>query len=148
MHLAGVGDDAAIHLVAGNADGAADDHAAEGDDGDLGGATADVDDHAAGRLHHGQARADGGGERLFDKEAGASARAEGGVVHRPLLHLGDAAGNADDHARLGEEGAVLHGADEIAQHPLRDLEVGDDAVAQGRTATMFAGVRPTMRCAS
>ena len=51
MDLAGVGDDLLVHLVAGDADGGADDDAAEGDDGDLGGAAADVDDHAAGGFH-------------------------------------------------------------------------------------------------
>ena len=130
MHLAGVGDDAAVHLVAGDADGPAHDHAAEGDDGDLGSAAADVDDHAAGRFHDGEARADGGGEGLLDEEAGAGAGAERGIVNRAFLDLRDAAGDADDDTGLGEEGAVLHGADEVAEHPLRDLEVGDHAVAQ------------------
>ena len=131
MHLAGIGDDAAVHLVASDADGAADDHAAEGDDGDLGRAAADVDDHAPGRLHDGESGANGGGERLLDEEARAGAGAERSVVDGSLLDLGYAAGNADDDAGLGEERTVLNGADEVAEHPLRDLKVGDDAVAQG-----------------
>ena len=131
MHLAGIGDDAAVHLVAGDADRAADDHAAEGDDGNLGRAATDVDDHAPGRLHDGKAGADGGGKGLLDEEARAGARTESGVVNGALLNLRDAAGDADDDAGLGEEGTVLNGTDEVAEHPFRDLEVGDDAVAQG-----------------
>ncbi len=43
----GVGDDVLVHLVAADADAAADDDAAEADDGDLRRAAADVDDEAA-----------------------------------------------------------------------------------------------------
>jgi len=38
--------------------------------------------------------------------------------------------------------------DEVAQHLLGDLEIGDHAVLQGGMATMWAGVRPIMRLAS
>ena len=43
---------------------------------------------------------------------------------------------------------LVDGADEVVEHALRDVEVGDDAVFEGRTAMMLAGVRPTMRLAS
>jgi hypothetical protein len=53
-----------------------------------------------------------------------------GVLDRALLHAGDAARHADDDARLGEVPALVHLLDEVAQHPLGGVEVGDDAVAQ------------------
>ena len=52
-------------------------------------------------------------------------------LDRALLHPGDAGGDADDHARLREETALVHLLDEVAEHLLRDVEVGDDAVLQG-----------------
>src|SRR5690349_10314873 len=53
--------DRLVELIATDADGLAAHDAAERDDRDLGGATADVDDHVAGGLLHREARADGGG---------------------------------------------------------------------------------------
>jgi hypothetical protein len=46
-----------------------------------------------------------------------------------LLDLGDAARSAHDQARM-RDATVDHLSDEVAQHLLGDLEVGDDAVAQ------------------
>ena len=60
-------DDGLVHLVAADAHGLRKDDAGERDDGDLGGAAADVDDHVAGRLGDRQARADGRGHGLFDQ---------------------------------------------------------------------------------
>ena len=51
----------------------------------------------------GQAGADGGRHRLLDEVAAARAGVEGGVVDGALFDLGDAAGDADDDARLGDE---------------------------------------------
>ena len=62
-----IGNDRFVHLVAGHADGAGVDDAGEGDDGDVGGAAADVDDHISARLGDGQAGADGGDHGLFDE---------------------------------------------------------------------------------
>src|SRR6185436_14596742 len=47
--------DRLVELVAGDADGAGGDDAAEGEDGDLGGAAADVDDHVADGIEHREA---------------------------------------------------------------------------------------------
>src|SRR6202007_1566863 len=59
--------DGLVHLVAGHADGARIDDAGEGDDGDVGGAAADVDDHVAAGLGDGQAGADGRHHGLLDE---------------------------------------------------------------------------------
>ena len=89
--------------------------AAQRDHGHLGGAAADVDDHAADRFGDRQAGADGRGHRLFDQVGLARAGVEGGVVHGALLHFGDAAGDADDHARArqAERSSLVHLADEV-----------------------------------
>ncbi len=52
-------------------------------------------------------------------------------MDRTLFDLGDTAGDADHHAWLGEEAAVVHGTDEISQHLLGDFEVGYDTIAEG-----------------
>src|SRR5690606_36186906 len=121
-------DDRVVELVAADAHRLAGDHAAERDHGDLGGATADVDDHVPGRLVHRQSGTDGGGHRLLDDPGRLAGPGElRSVLHGALLDAGDARGHADDHAGLGEPAAV-HLLDEVAQHGLADLEVRDHAV--------------------
>ncbi len=123
-------DDRVVELVAGDTDRLAGHDATEGDDRDLGRAAADVDDHVAGGLLHGEAGTDGRGHGLLDDVGGlAGAGVLGGLLHGPLLHAGDARGDADHHAGLGEAAAV-HLVDEVAEHLLAHLEVGDDAVLQ------------------
>ena len=120
-----------VELVAGDPHRLRGDDAAERDHGDLGGAAADVDDHVARRLVDRQVGADRRGHRLLDdvhRLAGAGVL--GGVLHGALLDAGDARRHADDHARLVPLAGV-HPLDEVAEHLLADLEVGDDAVLQG-----------------
>src|SRR5690606_9537319 len=73
-------DEVFVHFVACHANRAADDDAAEGEDGDFSRAAADVDDHAAARFLHRKPRADGGGDRFFDQVDFTSACADGGIV--------------------------------------------------------------------
>ncbi len=84
-----VGDDRLVHLVAGHADGAGVDDAGERDDGDVGGAAADVDDHVAAGLGDGEAGADGGDHRLLDEMDLGGFGAVGRVHDGALFHLGD-----------------------------------------------------------
>src|SRR3954449_7304055 len=123
-------DDRAVELVTPDADALAGDDAAERDHGDLGRAAADVDDHVAGRLVHGQPGADRGGHRLLDDVDLARTGLVAGVLDRALLDARDAGRDADDDPRLREVPAAVHLLDEVAQHPLGRLEVGDDAVLQ------------------
>ncbi len=102
----------------------------ERDDGDLGGAAADVDDHVAGRLVDRQPGADRGGHRLLDDVDAPGAGLVAGLLHGPLLHRGDLARYADHQARLGEVAPAVHLLDEEPQHLLARLEVGDDAVLE------------------
>ena len=123
-------DDGVVELVAADADRLAGDDAAQRDHGDLGGAAADVDDHVAGGLGDRQAGADGRGHGLFDDEGVlAGPRELCGLLHGPLLDAGDARRDADHHAGLGPS-PLMHALDEVAQHLLGDLEVGDHAVLQ------------------
>ena len=74
--------------------------------------------------------ADRGRHRLLDQIGLARARAQAGLLDRALLYAGHAGGNAHDHPGMGEA-AVIGAFDEVAEHRLRDLEVGDHAVLQG-----------------
>ena len=121
-------DHGGIELVACDAHGLRKDHAGEGNDGDLGGAAADVDDHVGGRFFDREADSDGGGHGLGDGDHIACAGMERGVFHGAFFDLGDAGGDGDDDAGVYAEGAVADLADEVAEHRLGDVEVGDDAV--------------------
>ena len=107
-------------------DGLAFHHAAARDDGNLGRAAADVDDHVPVRLGDVNARAHGGGDGRLQQIDLARAGFDGRVDHRAFLHAGDGAGDAGQHARLKQaEGGDA--ADKLAQHLGRDLVVRDDA---------------------
>src|SRR5581483_2492731 len=80
-------DDRLVHLVAGDAHGLAVDDAGERDDGDVGRAAADVDDHVARGLGDGHTGADGRRHRLLDEVHFARLRAVRAVLDRALLDL-------------------------------------------------------------
>ena len=90
-----VADERLVDLVAADAHGARGDDAAEADDGDVGGAAADVDDHRGAGLLDRQAGADRGRHRLLDDVDPAGAGAQGGVLEGPALDAGDVARHAD-----------------------------------------------------
>ena len=124
-------DDVLVHLVAADADGAADDDAAEPDDRDLGRAAADVDDEAARRLADRQAGADRGGHRLLDQARPARAGVERRVADGALLDLGHARRDAEQHPRPRDQpDPVVDPVHEVLDHLLGHVEVADDAVAQ------------------
>ena len=98
--------------------------------GHLGGAAADVADHAGRRLGDGQADADRGGLGLGHDPHLAGPGAVDAVEDGPLLDRRDAAGHAHQHPRPQPPAGPLRLAEKIAQHRLAQLEVGDHAVAQ------------------
>jgi len=55
----------------------------------------------------------------------------GRVDDGALFHLRDLAGHPDDDARVHEHLPPVRLLDEVVQHPLGHLEVGDDAVLHG-----------------
>src|SRR5271166_7037455 len=120
--------DGLVHLITRHAHRARVDDAAERDHGDVSGAAADIDHHVAARLRDGQARADGGDHRLFHQVHLAGLGAIGRVHDRALFYLRDLRRHADDDARMHQHLAVVRFLDEVVQHLLGDLEVGNDAV--------------------
>ena len=98
---------------------------------DLGGATADVDDHVAGRLVNREPCADRGGHRLLDHHDGlACTRVLRRLLHGAPFDAGDPRRDADHHSGLRPSVALVHPLDEVAEHLLADVEVGDHAVLQ------------------
>ena len=83
----------------------------------------------ADRVRDREPRTDGGRHRLLDQVDGARACRAGRLVDRAPLHIGDPARHAEHDPREGEARAARPG-DEMAQHLLGHLEVGDHAVAQ------------------
>ena len=79
---------------------------------------------------HGQPGADRRGHRLLDDVDPPGAGLVAGLLDRALLHRGDPARHADDHPGLGEVAAPVHQRDEVPQHLLGRLEVGDHAVLE------------------
>ena len=128
--IAQVHGDGFVHAVARKAKARGRHDAAQGDDGHLGGAAADVDDHRACRFGDGQIGAHRRSHRLFDKVRLAGTRLDGGLEDGALLDGRGAAGNADDNARLGLPRVLADRrlVDERREHGLRHVVVGDDAV--------------------
>ena len=86
--------------------------------------TIEPDGSAIGR------RADGGRHGLLDRVGAAGAGVIGGLLDGAALDRCYARGNADDDARAGPL-AVVDLLDEVPQHLLGYVEVGDDPVAEG-----------------
>ena len=143
-------EDSLIELVAGNADGLRHDDTAHGDNGDLGGAATDIDDHGAGRLLDRQVSTDSRGHRLLDQIGLAGTCLNRSLEHGALLDRRDTRGNAYDDARTRGPRIALLGSliNEVAKHGLGDIEVGDNAILErthghnvaGRTAKHTLGL--------
>ena len=141
-------DDRFVHVVAGGADGAGVDHPAQRDHRDVGGAAADVDDHAAGRLGDRQPGADRGGHRLVDQVHFAGLGAVAAVDDGAALDLGDARRDADDQAVRRQ--VTLPWALRMRWLNRRSA-ASKSAITpsrRGRIVVMFAGVRPSMAWAA
>ena len=142
MLLAQVILDVAGEYVTCGTDAVLDHQASEGDDGDLGGAAAYVDDHVALRGLDIETDTEGGGHRLEDQIHVARSGMLGGVTDGADLDFGTARRDADHDLDVrGEQRLVLgvHLLDEAADHHLRGIEVGDHAVPEG-THGLDAGV--------
>ena len=97
-------------------------------DGHFRGAAADIDDERANRLGDRQVGADRGREWLLDQVSAGGAGRQRRLLDRRAFNLGDTAWDANHDVGARTE-AVDRAADEVAEHLLRDLEVGDHAVA-------------------
>src|SRR5262245_2231762 len=127
--LLDVVDDRLVHLVAAHPHRLRDDDAAERDDRDLARSAADVDDHVSGRLGNREPGADRSRHRLLDEVRLTRTGGERRLLDRSLLHSGHPGRHADDDARMREP-VLVHLLDEVPEHLLGDVEVGDDAVLQ------------------
>ena len=78
----------------------------------------------------GRPDADGRGLGLGHDQHLAGSGAVDAVEDGPLLHRRDAAGHAHQHPRPQPPAGPLRLAEEIAEHRLAQLEIGDHAVAQ------------------
>ena len=133
------GDDGLIEHITGHAHAAGCHDAAQRDDSDLCRTAADVHDHAAGRLADGQARTNCSCHRLFNDGHLTGAGLQGRFAHSAALHLGDAGGDADDHAGAGEHTVAASLLEEVFQHIGGNIEVRDHAVLQGAHCHDAAG---------
>src|SRR6185437_9142275 len=133
------GDDRLVELVAADPDRLGRDDPAERDHRHLRGAAADVDDHVAGRLVYREPGADGGRHRLLDDVHPPRSGLMAGFLDRALLDSGNAAGNRDDNARLGEPAAPVHLLNEIPEHSLGHVEVGNYSVFQRSDRNNISG---------
>ena len=127
-----------IELVPTNTDRVRDDHAAKRGDRHLARPAADVDDQGAARFSDRQPRSDRGRERLIDQEHARGARSQRRLLDRAPLDLGDPARHADDHLRPRRESSA-DAPDELPQHLLGHVEVGDHAVPERPDCTDMSG---------
>lgn len=93
-----------------------------------GGTTADVDNHVARGLGDGKASSDRGCHGLLDQVDLARSREHGALPNRSLLDFGNARRNRNDDTRPHHSLAVMNPGNEVAQHRLCDLEIGDDSI--------------------
>ena len=77
----------------------------------------------------GRPGADRGSHRLLDQVRLTRAGRERRLLDRALLDAGHARRHADDDARV-REAVLVHLLDEVAEHLLGHVEVGDDAVLE------------------
>src|SRR5262249_32696514 len=101
-------------------------HTAEGNDGDLGRPTTNVDHHVAHRFVDGKSGTDGGGHRLFEQMSLGAPGPARGLEHRALFDVCDRGRHTNQYpgARQAVDAGPL---EQQPDHALRDVEVGDGA---------------------
>src|SRR5207247_9883502 len=117
-------DDGFIKLVAADAETATKDDSRQGNDRNFASTAADIDNHVAGRLMHGQPNANRRGHRLFDQINLARASVCGGIFDGPFFHFRDAGGDGHHDPRSNEL-AVVNLLDEMPQHRFGDLGISN-----------------------
>src|SRR6266571_769794 len=143
-------DDRLIHLVAADPYRFGVDDPRQRDDRHFGGAAANIDDHVAGGLGDGKTSADRRGHRLLDQVNLTCSGRFRRLLDRTLLHLGDPGRHADHDPRPDQGLAVMDLVDEVAEHLLGDVEIGDHAILHrpdggniaGGAAEHFLGLHP------
>jgi hypothetical protein len=91
-----------------------------------------------GRLRHGQPGADRSRHRLLDQVGLAGAGRVCGLLDGALLDPGHAGRHAHDHPRM-RPAVLVHLLDEMAEHLLGHIEIGDHAVLERADGLDVAG---------
>ena len=102
MFFAHITDQRLIEIIAGHLDGRTHYRTAQGNNGDIGGTSADIYDHVSAGLGDIDACADGSRNRLFDNRYFSGARLIRSILYRLLLNLCGSAWNADADSRLSQ----------------------------------------------
>ena len=130
MLFAHIAHDGFIEFIPGDLDGIRQHRPAQGQDGHVAGAAADIQDHIAPGLGNVDARADSRRDGLLDQVGMAGAGFFRGVDDGTLFHLGDAAGHAYHHPGLKEDAPAHHLAQEMVEQALGNIVIGNDPVPQ------------------
>ena len=130
MVAANVGDDGFVHLVTADADAGGIGKAAQAEHRNFGGAAADIDDHAADRLGDRHTGADRRRHRLLDQIDLGRAGVVGGIADGAFFDASRSRWHADDDFREARQFRRVDLGDEIFDHLLGDVDIGDDAIAQ------------------
>ena len=139
MLLSHIADHRLVKVITRDLNRSRDDGAAEGDDGDIRGAAADVDNHVAAGLRNVDARTDCRRDRLLNDRDFLRARLVGCVLDGLSLDLGRTGRNADRDARA-EQGLLADRlVDKVLEHLLGHGVIRDDAVAQRANRNDIAG---------
>ena len=124
-----VADDRFVKLVATDTDGLGVNHTVQGDDGHFSGTTTDIDHHGTGRFGDRQAGTDGSSHRFVDQVDLTGTGAQCGLLDGATLNLSGTARHTHQHTRAGAEiVVVVNLLDEVLQHLLGHVEIGDHAV--------------------
>ena len=131
--------DGLVKLVAGHLDGGGLHHTTEGDDSNIRSTAADIHHHVAVRLSNIETGTDGGSYRLFNEIDAACTSLNTGIHHGALFHLSDTGGNADDDTGFEQREASGDLVEELLEHTLGHIVIGNDALAQGTNGHDVAG---------
>src|SRR3989344_716875 len=105
--------------------------AAQSEDGDVGRAAADIDDHVSGRFLNGDACADGGEDGLLHDICVLRSRLDRRLDDCAALGRGDSCRHREQHLRFPDVPFAERLADEVAEHGLGHAVIGDDTVFHG-----------------
>src|SRR5262249_6555819 len=120
--------DGFIHLITRHPDGTRIHDAREGNDGDIGRSAANIDHHVSTWFRNGKAGSNGCHHRLFYQVNLARLCAVSRVHDGALFYLGNFRRDTNHDARMHHHLAVVRLLNEVVQHLLGDLEVGDYTV--------------------
>ena len=124
--------DGVVEFIASHLDALGNDQAAEGDDRDIGGPCADVDDQVPDRVINRQTRTDGSGKRLLDQEDMLRSGHAYGFGQRFAVYIVQPTGDGDDDLRLPEIRNANRFPDEIFKHQFGNVKISNLAIADRR----------------